>query len=322
MKALSLEQEYTLVKSSAGIFDFSLEGKIKVSGEKAKEFLQGLVSNDVNLEISYGVYAAFLNRFGKILSDCFIYCFQDYFIILLPFAQKQKIFSMLKKEALLSNVIVEDITLQYALLSVQGKKAKNILEAFFQEKIELKYLYSILIKRKDIDFFIMQNKRSGLESYDLLFPAKNYQNVLQELSQKENLHKMSFTTYDILRLEAGIPLFGIDFDETTLLLELGEDAVSYTKGCYIGQEVVARIKNLAKGITPKKLVKLQIEGEEAFEKNTEIYSQDKKIGFLTSSAYSYGLKKIVALGYMQKGFYDVKEVEVGEEKKKGVINSS
>ena len=314
-----MEQEYFMVRDSAGIFDFSLEGKIKVSGKDKIDFLQGLVSNDLKYLKTYrGIYAAFLNRFGKILSDCFVYSCNDFLLVFLPFVQKKKILEKLQQEALLSEVAIEDVTLQYALLSVQGISAKNILEAFFQEKLSLGDLQFIPKRKEDIDFFIIKTTRGSVESYDLLFPSTFYHSVLKELFSL-GLQKMHPETYEILRLEKWVPLFGIDFDETTLLLELGEDAVSYTKGCYVGQEVIARVKNLAKGITPKKLVRLQIEGEEAFGKNTEIYSQDKKIGFLTSSVYSPGLKKVVALGYVQKGFYDVKEV--GIDGRKGILIS-
>src|SRR3989344_6251019 len=122
---LTIQEEYFFVKEHFGLFDFSLEGKIKVSGRDRVDFLQGLVSNDVkHLKTYRGIYAAFLNRFGKILSDCFIYSCNDFLLEFLPFVQKKKILEKLQQEALLSEVAIEDVSFSYALLSLQGKKAK------------------------------------------------------------------------------------------------------------------------------------------------------------------------------------------------------
>ena len=120
-----ISEKYNTVKNNVGLFDFSFEGKIKVNGEGRIDFIDGIVSNDIkNLKENFGIYAAFLDRFGRILSDCCIYRFRDFLLITLPFSQKNRIFEKLKDEAILAKCNVEDLTLKYALLSLQGPKSK------------------------------------------------------------------------------------------------------------------------------------------------------------------------------------------------------
>ena len=111
-------------------------------------------------------------------------------------------------------------------------------------------------------------------------------------------------TYNILRLEAKIPLYGVDFDPNNILPEIIEKAVSYEKGCYVGQEIVARVKNIAKGITAKKLRFLEIDGNEIPEKNAKIMAGNNEVGYITSAAFSPRLNKAIGFGFVNKGFYD------------------
>lgn len=337
-------EEYNIVKNNVGLFDFSFEGKIKIKGEGRIDFINGVVSNDIkNLKENFGIYAAFLDRFGRILSDCYVYKFKDFLLITLPFSQKNKIFEKLKEEAPSVKSEVEDITLKYALLSLQGKKSRLFLKDLFNEEINLQYLEFSIKKinntkksakqisgvpeiqkiSKHIEITIIKAKRSNEDCFDLFFRGESYKEIIDLILEKGknyNLIKGSNDTYNVLRLEAGIPLFGIDFDEKTILNEIGEEAISYEKGCFVGQEVIARIKNVGKGITAKKLMKLEIDSDKESEKNVEIFKDNKHIGHITSSAFSPSLKKVVALGFLDRGYYDtVKEVEIGKDKIKALV---
>jgi len=340
-----ISEKYNTVKNNVGLFDFSFEGKIKVNGEGRIDFIDGIVSNDIkNLKENFGIYAAFLDRFGRILSDCCIYRFRDFLLITLPFSQKNRIFEKLKDEAILAKCNVEDLTLKYALLSLQGPKSKFLLKDLFNEEVTLKDFQltnkkisnetinniknndnkktdNEIIKNNKInnaEITIIKTKRSNMDCYDLFFKGdfhNEFFKIISDAGKKYNIKKISNETYDILRLEAGIPLFGVDFDEKTILSEVSEKAISYTKGCFVGQEVIARIKNIGKGLTAKKLMKLEINANEKFGKNTGIFKENKKIGYITSSAFSPEKKKVIALGFLDRGFYDdAKEVDVGEDK--------
>lgn len=304
-------EEYNTVKNNVGLFDFSIEGKIIIKGEGRIDFINGIVSNDVkNLENFNGVYAAFLDRFGKVLTDCIIYKFQDYLLINANIIGRKNIIEKLTNEAKLADSWTEDATLKYALFSLQGPKSLELINDILNSKVELRSQYqSIIIKSKDneTEIIITKNNRTNYEGYDIFVPASDYKEFKQLIIDKGkdyNLKIINNETYDILRLEAKIPLYGVDFDENNILPEITEKAVSYEKGCFVGQEVVARVKSLAKGATAKKLVSLEIDSKDIPQKNTKIMKDEKEAGYVTSAAFSPKLNKVVALGLLDRGFYE------------------
>ena len=147
----NLLDEYYAVKNNVGLFDFSIEGKIKIIGIGREDFIDGLITNDIkNIEKFNGVYAAFLDRFGKVLTDCIIYKFQDYLLINMNIVGKKNIIEKLTNEAKIVDSKVEDLTLKYALFSLQGPKSTELVNTIFNCKVELERQYqSIVIKIND-----------------------------------------------------------------------------------------------------------------------------------------------------------------------------
>jgi len=322
--------EYNNVKENVGLFDFSIEGKIIVKGKGRINYINGIVSNDVeNLENFNGVYAAFLDKLGKVLSDCIIYKFNDFILINLNIIGKNNIIHKLKDDAILGKSEIEDATLKYGLFSLQGPKSIELINNIFKSKIELQSQYqSIIIKSEnnkinetinnnEIEIIITKNNRTTEEGYDIFVPVsiyKEFKDLIIEKGKNYGIKIINNETYDILRLEAKIPLYSVDFDEKNILPEISEKAISYEKGCFIGQEIVARVKNLARGLTAKKLVSLEIDGKEV-PKNSKIMKDGKEAGYVTSAAYSPKLNKVVALGFLNKGFYENNaDMQVGAKK--------
>src|SRR5207253_4259836 len=122
---------------------------------------------------------------------------------------------------------------------------------------------------------------------------------LRDLLTQAGAKSIGEDTFETLRLEAGIARYGADMDETHVVTEANlDDAVSFTKGCYVGQEIIARIKY--RGHVAKKLTGVIMEQETALETGARIFSQaDREIGRITSSVFSLRLKRTVALGYVK-----------------------
>jgi folate-binding protein YgfZ len=111
------------------------------------------------------------------------------------------------------------------------------------------------------------------------------------------------TALDMLRVEAGWPWYGVDFDDTNLLMEsLTKEYVSFTKGCYIGQEVVIRVEH--QGHVNKKLCGLRVLGQVVPAGGASILSGDRKVGTVTSAVRSPALKSVIALGYVRREVWD------------------
>ena len=344
-------EDYNAVKNSVGLFDFSIEGKIKVKGAGRVDFINGLVSNDIkNLKENNGAYAAFLNKLGKILSDCIVYKFDDCLLINLTIVGKNNIIKKLKEEAALGKAEVEDATLKYGLFSLQGPKALELVSSIIGEPLDLKQQYGCTIKNitinkhiiiskntinkndqknteKNVRIIITKNYRTNFGGYDVFVPAEYYtifKELILEKGKKYNLKIISNDAYNLLRLEAKIPLFGIDFDEKNILPEIADKAASYDKGCYVGQEIVARVKSLAKGVTAKRLCFLEIDSNGVPEKNTKIrkdrnMKDGNDVGFITSAAFSPSLNKVLAFGFLNKGFYE-ENMEIFVDDKKAIVN--
>jgi folate-binding protein YgfZ len=116
-------------------------------------------------------------------------------------------------------------------------------------------------------------------------------------------------TWDVVRTEAGIPVYGVDIDETTTLPELGEKGINYDKGCYIGQEVVAKVKYI--GHVNRRFVGLLISGTDLPEMKTPIRKGGREVGYVTTALFSPGLNRPIALGFVSRSAYaSGSEVEV------------
>jgi folate-binding protein YgfZ len=190
---------------------------------------------------------------------------------------------------------VTDVTDQRALISVQGSKAADIVRAVVGETAEA-------LKPDELcetnNITVISASHTAEIGFDLLVNAEQATGLWNAL-QTAGAQPVGYHALEILRIEAGVPRYGIDMDETNVVTETGlDDAVSYTKGCYVGQEIIARIKY--RGHVAKKLTGLLFEQGVKAEAGATIKSTDgKEIGRITSITYSPRLRRTIALGYLK-----------------------
>ena len=298
-----LTQEYQTVRKGAGLIDLSHRGRIEITGKNRVQFLQGLVSNDVKaLKSGNGVFAAFLNVSGRILSDCFIYIIDESIFIDPPPMTREKIYKNLEKFSPAGEFNVTDLTEATSLLTLQGPTAKQLLAgqgAGGVINIEERQLVQAEIAGRKL--VIIKNSRTGEEGFDLFIANDKIAPVFAALL-KAGAKPVGLAALNVLRLEAGLPEYGIDMDENIILLEAGlERAVSYTKGCYLGQETIAKIHHRGHNQTAKRLAGLVIKGEQAPGAEAKVYNKDnKEIGYITSAAQSPALGTPIALAYLKR----------------------
>jgi len=160
---------------------------------------------------------------------------------------------------------------------------------------------------------ISRDSHTGEIGFDVFVPASGLKDVWDFILLKGGFHSIApvgVQALESLRIEAGIPIYGVDADESNMMLELGlNDAVSFTKGCYSGQEAVAMATY--RGHVSKKLSGLIIEGEMIPARGDKVFKQDKEIGYITSPSKSETLGSVIALGYIKYGYFDSgSEVEI------------
>ncbi|MBI4394893.1 MAG: aminomethyl transferase family protein [Candidatus Omnitrophica bacterium] len=314
-------REYLAVKKACALFDHPDRGIIEVRGEDRTQFLHNVLSNDIkNLTAGKGIAACLLNAQAKIIANMNALCFDDFFWLALDYVLKDKLIQALEKLIITEDVKLRDRSDELKLISIHGPKAKEILTVIASEAkqspsteiassatpprndIPDQILNHTKITTNGVPVIIIRINLTGEIGYGLLIPknqADSIKNWLMEKGTSFGLTQIGAQAMEVLRIEAGIPRYGIDFDESHIPLEAGlEKTVSFTKGCFPGQEILARLDS--RGGISKKLMGLEFEGEKIPKKNDQITQDGKTVGYITSAAFSPALKKIVAMGYVKK----------------------
>lgn len=300
-------REYEAVRKRAGLLDLSARGKLRLSGKEHLKFLQGMLTNDVmKLGEGEGIYAAVLTVKGRMLSDMRVYKEAESVLLDLEPGMNGKVKDLLLKYRLSYKAAVDDVTEKLALFSIQGPESKNVLEAAGITVPDLKERGHFKAALNGMEIICAAADRTGEEGYDLYFPADRSEEVRSYLLEKGTafgLEPVGYMALEVLRIEAGIPVYGKDMDEETIPIEAGIwNALSFEKGCYIGQEVVARIK--WRGHVNRHLMGIVFEEEYNASTGDEIFTREKKIGRITSPAFSPALGRNVALGYVRREFIE------------------
>lgn len=299
-------QEYQTVRSQVGLLDLCHRSLLCFTGSDRLSFLQGMVSNDVKgLASGQGIHAAVLDVHGKIMADVRIFCTDEFFLMDLWEPLKERILAHMNRYIIADDVEITDLTGQYGIIGLQGPKARPLLRELLPPvKIPSSELGHLESQVGDAVVRLVRSSHTGEEGYDFVITMKDLLPTvsrIQEIGKKFSLHWVGAQALELLRIEAGIPRYGVDMDEDNLLLETGLDkAVSFNKGCYLGQEVVERIRS--RGHVNKKLAGMVLEDSAAAERGDTIQAGEKEIGKVTSSIFSPALKRPVALGYVHRDY--------------------
>lgn len=304
--------EYASVRESGvGLIDLSSRGRILVSGSEAVQFLNGLITNDMKTLAEHSwMPAAFPNVQGRLIASVRVVRLQDEqtgtkvsptFLIDTEAATHQRVLKTIERFTLAGDFRVTDVTNQTAHLTVQGKKAEQVVGALSGEDV------AGLVPAEAKQFAwpgndvtnstLLRATHTGEDGFDLIVNAGEAGSLWDAL-HAAGARPVGYDALEILRIEAGIPRYGSDMDETNVVTEALDDAVSYTKGCYVGQEIIARIKY--RGHVAKKLTGIKFAQAVKLEAGAVIKStEDKEIGRLTSLVYSPHFGHTIGLGYLK-----------------------
>ena len=293
--------EYSAVRDGgAGLIDHSRRGRLLVSGSEAVMFLNGLITNDMKtLAANTWMPAAFANVQGRLLAVVRVIHREDGFLIDTEDVTHDTVLKILERFTLAGDFRITDVTNETVSLSIQGKSAESIMRAVFGDESAVerqKVMKGKLANGREVT--IIRATRTAEDGFDL-FVDVNVARDLRESMMKAGAQNVSFETLETLRIEAGIPRYGIDMDETTVVTEANlDEAVSFTKGCYLGQEIIVRIKH--RGHVAKKLTGMILGENAELKRGAKVLSADnKEIGRVTSSAFSPRLDRAIALGYLK-----------------------
>ena len=321
--------EYAALRQSAGVLDLSFRSRICLTGADRVRFLHGQVTNDVKrLRVGEGCYAAATTNKGKMESDMNIFCLADELLLDFEPGLTRKISQRLEKFIVADEVQVVDVAADYGLLSVQGPKAEEVVsmigligrDALPRVQADQQVGPTILkisdatlgeiylVNHPRLASFPLPAKRGEgenmLSGFELFIPHSSLGAMADKLiaaAKQIGGRACGWQAFDTARIEAGIPRFGADMDETNLPLECGieNSAISYKKGCYIGQEVINRIHSFGHVAKELRGLRLTDDLESLPQRRDKLFYEGKEVGYITSAVKSpdYGN---IALGYVRR----------------------
>jgi folate-binding protein YgfZ len=294
--------EYEAMRAGAGLLDLSFRGRLCVLGADAQRFLNGQVTNNVkDLQIGEGCYAALVSAKGKLQSDLNIYRLENEMLLDCEPGSAEPVAQRLEKFIIAEDVQVMDVAAQYGLWSAQGPKAVEIVSGLWPGFVAPpKAIGWTKLQEEAEDIYLTLLPRLGRQGLDMFIPTSSMQKMAARLLERGG-RLCGWQALETLRIEAGVPRFGADMDETNLAPEaLDTRAISYSKGCYIGQEVIARVRTYGQVAKSLRGLRLGGEAKETPAKGAKLFLGDKEVGTITSAVWSPALRANIALGYVRR----------------------
>ncbi len=292
--------EFDTLLSNCGIYEMPWRAKVSLTGSDRVRWLNGMVTNNVrDLTKGSGVYSFLLNPQGRILGDLYAYNRGDSLLVDIDRAQLQKISEIFDRYIIMDNVEVSDVNDKLCSVGITGPKASAALRAAGLDFPELAALSFVDLTWRDLPVTVVRGDNSCVESYEVWMSAENMISLRPAL-EKSGAVPVGTTAINLLRIACGIPRNGQDIRERDLPQETGQQrALHFTKGCYIGQEIVERIRS--RGNVHRMFTGFTVEGPLPLP-GTKIHVDGKETGEITSSA-SLPLRtgqRLVALGYIRR----------------------
>lgn len=280
--------DYETLRTGAGLIAWDAWGIVEAGGADRIAFLHSLLSNDIKaLTPGRSCEAALLTPAGKVLAHLVVFAEADAHWLLVDRSRIETVLNTLNRYLIMEQVTLTDIRTAYAIAALQGPQTQAAVGAVSQETVVRLAGFPVVTKDDRL----------------LIVPAEQAARIRGRLVQA-GVAPVGWDTFNTLRIEAGLPWYGIDMDESNLLPETGleERLVSYTKGCYVGQEVIARLQTY--GSVSQKLMGLSIEGNAVPERGDAIMKDGEAIGRITSACFSPRLNRPLALGYLKRPHYE------------------
>ncbi|RMH36917.1 MAG: aminomethyl transferase family protein [Nitrospirae bacterium] len=302
--------EHLAVRSGVGLADLSGRGLACVTGEDRLTWLQSIISNDLRpVQPGHGLYSAFMNHKGKILSYFRVYVLDEEVWLEDVRDVGETTYPALRKFLLFgTKAKLASLTEQWGVLLIAGPRAPQVARAAFE--IEVETFDLLEIRQIDVDgsrVLVALTEETGEIDVEVFAPAEGLSRIwdrLWEAGRSEQIRAVGRLALDSLRIEAGLPKGGAELTEAIVPPEanLEGKAFSLTKGCYPGQEVVARMDTY--GSVKRRLVGLVVHGPEGQlpEPGAKLFNDGREIGWVSSAAYSPVLKQVVALGFPLRDF--------------------
>lgn len=295
-----LRAEFTSLLSGCGVFPLSNRAKISLGGQDRVRWLNGMITNKVrDLAVGQGIYAFVLNPQGHILGDLYAYNRGESLLIDTDQTQTEKLLAIFRRYIIMDKVDVADLRDKLTAIGIAGPKASEVLSAAGFDVQELGPLQFVEVTWRNLPLSIARSDSAAVESYEIWL-APEQGSLASETLARSGATPISSAASELLRIACGTPHYGQDIRERDLPQETEQlRALHFSKGCYIGQEIVERIRS--RGNVHGKFTGFEVRGPLPAP-GTKIQSDGKDVGEITSAA-SLPLasgERSVALGYIRR----------------------
>lgn len=300
--------EHRAARQAVGIADLSHRGKIRVTGDDRVKWLQSVISNDVlPLQPGQGRYSSFLTHKGKMLTYFRVYMQTDAVMLEDVGEIGETTFQALRKFLLYgTKAKMENCVESWGLLLISGPKAAQVIQsAFGVDVTDLKPVNFVTAQIGGNQALVIRTEETGEVDIEILLPADGLSTAwsgVMEAGAKFGIKAIGNHAREALRMEAGLPKAGPDLNEEIVPPEanLEGKAFSLSKGCYPGQEVVARMDTY--GNVRRHLVGLVLKDSSVPSKGAKLFAGDREVGWISSAVRSPQLGQVIAFGFPLRDF--------------------
>jgi folate-binding protein YgfZ len=300
---------YEAARHGAGLIDRSDRGRIAVSGKDRASYLQGLLTNDITaLQAGEGCYAAYLTPQGRMIADMWVYELGDVMLLTLARDVKETMLAKLDQFIFTEDVQLGDVTRTFTNVAVVGPGSAATVEAVL-EGLPLGALAALPEhgnrrgRFNDQAAVVLRVTDTGEPGFDVMVDESTGAALRASLLSAGAVD-VDAAVADVLRVESGVPKFHQDMNEETIPLEAGLEsrAISLTKGCYVGQEVIIRVLHRGHGRVARRLVGLTLGGGAVPPPGSTVRAEGREVGRVTSAVASLALGRPIALAYVHRDF--------------------
>jgi folate-binding protein YgfZ len=299
------ETEYGFLRKSVALLDKNYRAYLEFAGPDRVRYLNAILTNDIRgLKENRGTVSLFLNPQGHIQAEMETYAFEEKLFCVSYAMVRERLVPALDKYIIMDDVTLTDRTGEFATLALEGPRAAAA--ALVVSGVDLgtmEELESREAKVGDIACRVSKRSLGGVASAELLVAREKAEalwRVLDEVVWREGGGPAGYRALNTVRLELGAPWFGTDFGEKQIPHEAGlqDSHISYTKGCYTGQEIVERVRS--RGQVNRARVSLQFAASGAVATGSPLLADGKEVGYVTRSGFSPALKAWIGMGYVRR----------------------
>jgi folate-binding protein YgfZ len=306
----SFEVEYRAARESVALFDTNWHAIVELTGPDRVRYLNAIVSNDVKtLGEGMGTLALLLNPQGHILAELEIYALQDKLLVLSHASVRERTVATLDKFIIMDEVTLSDVTPQFATIAVEGPRAGTVISEACGLSLEGFSEHAIAeVKMDGVPCHLIWHSHFGQLGAEIVAPRERLPMMWKFLYGSVHASHgvlIGMRALNALRLEAGVPWFPDDFNDTVIPHEAALEIshISFSKGCYTGQEIVERVRS--RGQVNRRRVRLKFSSNEPPGPLTRLRTQDaeaKDVGIITSSAFSPKAGTAIGMGYLRREY--------------------